>query len=172
MGFGKKVRIARPPPGFEAWTDKKAEMVTLLPIAKHPLLYEVRDENGKSLTLPANALEPCKIEREEGGEEYGGYLTVNDLMYCPEHELEVCGKCGVDHRGTNFLHECKRDNNLEILEEWLEDMTKIGAPPRQAPKKKGKADFPGNPAVFQPAVSDHLLLLSQKMFDPSKCNPW
>ena len=77
-------------------------------------LYEVRDENGKSLTLPADALEPCKIDRDEGDGAFGRYLTVNDLMYCPEHELEVCGSCGVDHRATNFLHECTWDNAVTL----------------------------------------------------------
>lgn len=175
MGFGNKVRIVRPPPGFKAWTDKKAEVITLLPIAKHPLLYEVRDEDGKSLTLPADALEPCKIDREEErGGAFGGYLIVNDLMYCLEHELEVCGKCGVDHRATNFMHECTRDNEVERMEAWLENMKRIGAPSRQAPKKKGKVDIPGNPAVFRPAISNHLLLLSRHniSFDLSGNNQW
>lgn len=171
MGFGGHVRIERPPPGFEAWTDKKAEVVTLLPIAKHPLLYEGRDDQGKSLTLPADALEPCRIDREEEKGPYG-YLIVNDLMYCLEHELEVCGRCGVDHRSTNFLHECNRENILELMEEWLEGVRKTGAPPRQAPKKKGKVNFPGNTAVFRPAISDHLLSIGRDAnFELSNCNP-
>ena len=173
MGFGKHVRIARPPPGFEALTNKEAEVVTLLPIANHPLLYEVRDEKGKTLTLPADALEPCKIDREE---ETGpmGYLIVNNLMYCQEHELEVCGKCGVDHRSGNFFRECTRDNSLELVEDWLDGMCTIGAPSRLAPKERGKVDdFPGNTAVFQPAISDHLLLLDRNAcFDPSNSTPW
>ena len=176
MGFGKKVRIARPPPGFEAWVDKKAEIVTLLPKANHPLLYKVRDENGKSLTLPADALEPCKIDRkEEEVNTHDGYryLIVNRLMYCLEHELEVCGKCGVDHRSTNFFIECTEDNAENVVEEWLEDMAKLGAPSRRAPTKKSKAGFPGNPAPFHPAISDHLFLLdTSSIFDPSTCNPW
>lgn len=173
MGFGDHVRIARPPPGFEAWMDKKAEVVTLLPVAKHPLLYEVRDEDGKSLTLPADALEPFKIDREEDTEGPDGYLNVNGLVYCQKHELEVCGKCGVDYRSSNFLQEYHGEDSLDIIEDWLVDIAKTGAPPRQAPKKRGKVNRPGNPAAFRPVISDHLLLIDQDSnFDPSACDPW
>lgn len=103
----------------------------------------------------------------------GGYLIVNDLMYCADHELEVCGKCGVDHRSGNFLHECAEENAVDLMEEWLVNMKGTGAPPRQAPKKRGKVDFPGNPAVFRPSISDHLLLLDgDANVDPSSFNSW
>mmetsp|Transcript_3215 Transcript_3215/g.7168 ORF Transcript_3215/g.7168 Transcript_3215/m.7168 type:complete len:344 (+) Transcript_3215:498-1529(+) len=119
------------------------------------------------MTLPADALEPIKIEREEG--DWG--VTVNGLMYCPEHDLEVCGQCGVDHRYTNFFHEYSGDDAEDLVWNWQEGMSRIGAPSRKAPTKKGKKDFPGNPAVFRPVISDHLLLLTNR-FNPSRLNVW
>jgi len=65
--------------------------------------------------------------------EFGGYLIVNNLMYCLEHELEVCGKCDVYHLATNFMHEYTRDNVVDVMEDWLDDMKRIGSPSRQAP---------------------------------------
>ncbi|KAK1739853.1 hypothetical protein QTG54_009612 [Skeletonema marinoi] len=107
MGLGQHVRITRPPPNFQKYLDKKAEVTNLVPIAQRPLQYTVKIDN-QILTLPVDALEPCKIDREEGGEGLMRYLTVNELMYCADHEMEVCGSCGEDHRGTNFLHEYRR----------------------------------------------------------------
>ena len=118
MGFGKYVRITRPPPKFQKCLDKKAEVINLVPIAQHPLQYEVKVGN-RIVTLPADALEPCKIDRDEGGEEPLRYLLVNELMYCPNHEMEVCGSCGVDHRYTNFLREYTKDDSVDKMEAWI-----------------------------------------------------
>ncbi|EJK49426.1 hypothetical protein THAOC_31701 [Thalassiosira oceanica] len=168
MGLGRFIRITRPPSGKAALLDKKAEVISLVPEAGHPLKYKYLIEvDGEQMTLPADALEPIKIEREEG--EWG--VTVNGLMYCPEHDLEVCGQCGVDHRYTNFFHEYSGDDAEDLVWNWQEGMSRIGAPSRKAPTKKGKKDFPGNPAVFRPVISDHLLLLTNR-FNPSRLNVW
>ena len=150
--------------------DKKAKVISLVPEAKHPLNYLI-EVDGEQLTLPADALEPIKIEREEEDGAFGPILTVNELMYCPEHDLEVCGQCGVDHRCTNFFHEYSGDDAQELVWDWHEGMRRIGAPSRKAPTKKGRKDFPGNPAVFKPLVSEHLLLLTNR-FNPSRLNVW
>lgn len=71
MGLGEEVIIARPPAEFKAWTDKKAEVITLLPVASHPLLSKVRDENGEILTLPADALEPEKSRERRRERDWG-----------------------------------------------------------------------------------------------------
>lgn len=174
MGFGKYVLITRPPSGFEKWVDKKAEVITLLPIAKHPLLYELKVcDDKKTLTLPADALDPFKIKREESKEHE--YVIVNDLMYCLEHELSVCGKCGVDHRHTHFIKECTHEDSLDLVEDWYSDMQRLGAPPRRAPQMRGKEDFPGNPALFRPAVSEHLVILGKDTntkLNPSASSVW
>jgi len=171
MGLGQHVRITRPPPNFQKYLDKKAEVINLVPIAQHPLQYTVKIEN-QILTLPVDALEPCKIDREEGGEGLMRYLTVNELMYCADHEMEVCGSCGEDHRGTNFLHEYTEDDNIDKMEAWLEGMQRIGAPPRRAPTLRGKKkEAPGNPAVFQPEISEDLLMIDDS-FDLTKLPLW
>ena len=171
MGFGKYVRITRPPPKFQKCLDKKAEVINLVPIAQHPLQYEVKVGN-RIVTLPADALEPCKIDRDEGGEEPLRYLLVNELMYCPNHEMEVCGSCGVDHRYTNFLREYTKDDSVDKVEAWIEEMQQIGAPPRKAPRSRGKKEAPGNPAVFQPEISNHLLMMNEDDFDPTELPIW
>jgi tetratricopeptide (TPR) repeat protein len=156
---------------LKKYLDKKAEVINLVPIAQHPLQYEVKIDN-KILTLSVDALEPCKIERDEGGEGLMRYLTVNNLMYCVDHEMEVCGSCGEDHRSTNFLQEYTEDDNLDKMESWLEGMRRIGAPPRKAPTLRGKKkEAPGNPAVFRPEISDHLLMIDDA-FDPTKLPLW
>ena len=171
MGLGDFVRITRPPQKYRKYLDKKAKVISLVPIAQHPLQYKVKVDN-KILTLPIDSLEPCKIDRDEGGEGLMRYLTVNDLMYCPDHEMEVCGSCGEDHRGTNFLHEYSGDDKVNKMEEWLEGMQRIGAPPRKAPVLRGKKkEAPGNPAVFQPKISEHLLMIDDK-FNPSQLPLW
>ena len=170
MGLGQHVRITRPPQAFKKYIDKKAEVINLVPVAQHPLHYKVKVDD-QILTLPADALEPCKIERDEGGEGLMRYLIVNELMYCPDHEMEVCGSCGVDHRSTNFFHEYTEDDNIDKMEDWLDGMQRIGAPPRKAPTIRGKKDAPGNPAVFQPEISEHLIMIDEK-FNPSKLPAW
>ena len=115
MGFDQYVRITRPPPNLQKYLDKKAEVINLVPIAQHPLQYEVKVDN-KILTLSADALEPCKIDRDEGGEGLMRYLTVNELMYCPDHEMEVCGSCGVDHELLIFYRNIPR---MIILRKWM-----------------------------------------------------
>ena len=165
MGLGQFVRITRPPADKAALLDKKAEVINLVPEAAHPLNYLVKVD-GEQITLPADALEPVKIEREET--KWG--VTVNGLNYC-EHDLEVCGQCGEDHRFTNFYKEYSGGDAVELAEKWYEGMSQIGAPSRKAPTKKGKKDFPGNPAVFRPVISDHLLLLTNR-FNPSRLNVW
>ena len=130
MGLGQHVRITRPPQAFKKYIDKEAEVINLVPVAQHPLHYKVKVDD-QILTLPADALEPCKIERDEGGEGLMRYLIVNELMYCPDHEMEVCGSCGVDHRSTNFFHEYTEDDNIDKMEDWLNGMQRIGAPPQR-----------------------------------------
>jgi tetratricopeptide (TPR) repeat protein len=171
MGLGKQVRITRPPEKFRKYLDKKAQVISLVPIAQHPLQYKVKVDD-KILTLPIDALEPCKIDRDEGGEGLTRYLTVNDLMYCPDHEMEVCGSCSEDHRYTNFMKEYTEDDCLVGVESWLEGMQWIGAPPRRAPVMRGKKkEAPGNPAVFQPVISEHLVMIEDE-FNPLKLPIW
>jgi hypothetical protein len=74
MGLGRIVRITRPPSNYKKYIDKKAEVINLVPIAQHPLQYKVKIDD-QILTLPADALEPCKIDREEGG---GGPLALSN----------------------------------------------------------------------------------------------
>jgi hypothetical protein len=57
MGLGDRVRIARPPPGKREWEDKRASVITLVPIAKHPLDYIIRlDGEDKEHTISAGCL--------------------------------------------------------------------------------------------------------------------
>lgn len=172
MGLGERVRISRPPPGKEHLENLKATVVTLVPIAKHPFDYTVRlDKDDAEHTLPADSLEPLTyLEEADGPDElFGGVTVVNNLMYCLSHRLEICGACGMDHRSTNYMQEMPTgdvDASLRLCDE----MRLIGAPSRQAPRKKAKKQATTK-AIFRPAVNAHLLTIPEG-FDPSSCQPF
>jgi len=170
--LGQRVRIARPPPGKKKWEDKRATVVTLLPVAKHPLEYTIRlDGSHDQHTISADCLEPLVID-EETQDGVFPYLIVNGLMYCNEHRLEVCGACGVDHRMTNYQVEITTTDDFSVTDRLCDDMKRIGAPPREAPSKRSKKRVPlANKALFQPAVNDHLIAIPRD-FNPESCDPW
>ena len=177
MGLGKRVRLSRPPKGLKQWEDQTATVLTLIPVAKHPLEYKIRMDNdsGTVLTVPQDALEPLKLkeEREEG---VFACLIVNDLMYCGAHQLEVCGDCGVDHRMTNYQHEA--DIGYELADEMIEGMMKLNSPARSAPQKRSRSvGVLANKAAFKVVVNEHVCLLQKELtrgqtLDPSMLDPW
>ena len=177
MGLGKRVRICRPPPGNIEWMDKKATVVHLLPIVKKSLQYSIRfDHDSTVYSIPGDCLEPLHIEEVI---EDGPYAccVVNEIMYCREHRLEVCGSCCVDHRTTNYQEEMSNiediDELMDTVNILLDGMKRIGAPGRRAPSKKSKKNTPmANKAIFCPTVNANLVIVEKEVFDPSALEPW
>ena len=160
---------------------KVATVLTLVPTAQHPLEYTIildYDDCGTEHDVPADWLEPLKIEEIKEG--LFGSCIVNDLLYCKDHRLEVCGSCGVDHRMINYQVEllCYTDAEdvFDVVDRLLEEMRRIGAPSRQAPMKRSTKKSPlANKAFFRPVVNDNLVLIQQDSinFNPaSTCEPW
>jgi len=175
MGLGKRVRITRPPPGHEDWTDQKATVLTLVPIAKDPLEYKIRLDSDDSVhVISADCLEPTKFkeEKEEGLFSCFTCLVVNDWRYCLDHRLEFCGECGVDHRMTNFMLEISdvQWDSVVAAEQLMEDLSSMGIKGRQAPSQRSESSFncPANTALFHPGVNEKLVLpgLREGSFDP------
>jgi len=172
MGLGKRVRITRPPPGHEDWTDQKATVLTLVPIAKDPLEYKIRLDSDDSVhVISADCLEPTKFKEEKEEGPYSS-LVVNDCMYCLDHRLEFCGECGVDHRMTNFMLEISdvQWDSVVAAEQLMEGLKSMGIKGRQAPSQRSESSFncPANTALFHPKVNEKLILpgLREGAFDP------
>lgn len=170
MGLGERVRISRPSRGKEQRENHKATVVTLIPVAKHPLEYRVRfEKDGTEHVLPADSLEPLTYEEEVEDGPFG-FCIVNELMYCRNHRLEVCGSCGVDHHVTNYQVEVKSTDDFDVISDLIDGMKRIGVPSRPAPSKRAKKQAM-NKALFRPVMNSHLMTIPDRL-DPSSCAPW
>ena len=106
---GQRVRVARPSCHLCHLKDQTGESITLIPVAKVPLEYRIKLDNGETHALPFDALEVPHVEIE--AEEPDDIIIVNNLTYCRRHRLEICGICCLDFLSMNLASEIA-DNEL------------------------------------------------------------
>mmetsp|Transcript_8091 Transcript_8091/g.18249 ORF Transcript_8091/g.18249 Transcript_8091/m.18249 type:complete len:441 (-) Transcript_8091:82-1404(-) len=160
---------------------KKGKIISLIPLAIQQLRYRVKldeklapsdgDDNSDVFTVN-------KIELLEHSEEVAyDTLHCNSLCYCQAHRLEVCGKCGMDHRWNNICRqiaesECNGRDPCEVVDDIQDRIT-----PRVAPKGINASSDGGITSKsfkvdYIPVVSGALLLPSEYYADPDSLPLW
>lgn len=172
---GQRVRVARPSCHLCHLKDQTGESITLIPVAKVPLEYRIKLDNGETHALPFDALEVPHVEIE--AEEPDDIIIVNNLTYCRRHRLEICGICCLDFLSMNLASEIA-DNELadqggslfKAAEDMRTELESLGFQPRKAPKGGGANQFSFK-AEFKPAINDAIILVP-KHFDPDSLRQW
>jgi hypothetical protein len=175
MNPGTRVRVFRPPKNHPEWENKNGKVVSLIPTAKRPFDYRIELDDGPAVVLSLARLEVLDHQEESGAYAGFSYLIVNDLMYCQDHRLEVCGSCACDHRITNFMREINEsetsgDDHDIVATDLYESVKAESIPPRQAPSRSNKKTFAAKPP-FRAKVNDSILMFPAS-FNPTPLNIW
>ena len=118
---------------------------------------------GRRVKLKPENLTP--VDHNEEADD-GGMIIVNDLCYCSEHRMEVCGSCGFDFRMMNRMSQLGPDEPMETAERLAQREIDANAPPRRAPRAGQPLAQEVEPLRFTRDA------LPSKGLDPEQLRPW
>jgi len=113
------------------------------------------DKTDEQLNIKATNLTACQHVEELSAGDLNiaeATITVNGLLYCAQHRMEICGACSYNFRVLNLMRQLKPgDDNYERACKADDDEMTRDEPPRRAPLKGGdKAPEPASVPVPSP----------------------
>lgn len=167
MECGTRVRIAGLT-GRTALNGCEGEALYLVPQRERYLVK--LDGTGEEIGVKSANLTACQHIEERSGDStgLGETVTVNGLIYCAEHRMEICGSCSFDFRTMNRMRQLQPgDDVFERASAQDQAEAAKNEPPLRAPTRETvkPQTAPSGPALSK---ASHV----EKGLDPSTLAAW